>query len=103
MRRDLLRLADLVEAGQAIVRAVEGVSYQEFDRDQELRDAVLWRFTKLGEAASQLSDALRGRHPDVNWRDPIAFRNRIVHGYFDVDDQLVFDAAKRDVPVWWPM
>jgi uncharacterized protein with HEPN domain len=34
----------------------------------------------------------------VNWRDPIAFRNRIVHGYFDVDDQLVFDAAKRDVP-----
>jgi uncharacterized protein with HEPN domain len=80
------------------MRAVDGVPYETFAADDELRDAVLWRFTKLGEAASQLSTELRERHPTVPWREPIAFRNRIAHGYFDVDDQLVYDAAVADVP-----
>ena len=98
MQRDLLRLVDLIAAAEAVLKAVDTVPYEKFSTDEELRDAVLWRFTKLGEAASQLSEDLRARHPAVPWREPIAFRNRIVHGYFDVDDEIVYDAAVGDVP-----
>ena len=98
MQRDLLRLVDLIAAAEAVIRAVDGVPYERFAEDEDLRDAVLWRFTKLGEAASQLSAELRERHGEVLWRDPIAFRNRIVHGYFDVDDEIVYDAAVLDIP-----
>lgn len=98
MQRDLLRLIDLVSAAEAVITAVHGLSYEQFVGDDQLRDAVLWRFTKLGEAAGQLSPELRERHPEIPWREPIAFRNRIVHGYFDVDDQIVYDAAVLDLP-----
>ena len=59
MQRDLLRLVDLIAAAEAVLRAVDQVPYETFAEDEELRDAVLWRFTKLGEAASQPDAAVK--------------------------------------------
>lgn len=52
----------------------------------------------IGEAASRLSVALREQHADVPWRQIIAVRNRIVHAYFDLDWQILWDSAKSDIP-----
>jgi uncharacterized protein with HEPN domain len=52
----------------------------------------------IGEAASRLSDELRARYPDVPWRQIIAVRHRIVHAYFDLDWQILWDAAIDDIP-----
>ncbi|HZI39733.1 MAG TPA: HepT-like ribonuclease domain-containing protein [Acidimicrobiia bacterium] len=98
MQRDRLRLADVIEAAEAILRAVSGVTKEQFEVDEDLRDIVLWRFTKLGEAVHQLSAELRLRHSNVEWAAATAFRNRIVHGYFDIDERVVYDAASDDIP-----
>ncbi len=60
--------------------------------------AVLHHLTVIGEAVSRLSVELRGRYPDVPWRQIIAVRHRIVHAYFDLDWQILWDAAVEDVP-----
>jgi uncharacterized protein with HEPN domain len=63
-----------------------------------LTAAVLHHLTVIGEAMSRLSVELRERHPEVPWRKIIAARHRIVHAYFDLDWQILWDAAISDVP-----
>ena len=52
----------------------------------------------IGEAAAGLSDGFIAQHPEVPWRQIIATRNRVVHGYFEVDLDILWDVAIIDVP-----
>ena len=52
----------------------------------------------IGEAAAGLSDGFIAQHPEVPWRQIIATRNRVVHGYFEVDLDILWDVAVIDVP-----
>ena len=57
---------------------VEGVSVEQLAADRIRRDALLWNFTVLGEAAAQLSDELKQELASVAWRQPARLRNRII-------------------------
>jgi uncharacterized protein with HEPN domain len=59
---------------------------------------VLWRLITIGEAATQVSSAVRRGYPDVPWTAAIAFRNRVVHGYFSIDWKIVWDTATLAIP-----
>ena len=63
-----------------------------------MRDALLWNFTVLGEAAAQLPDELKKAHPGVNWARPSQVRNRIVHGYWSIDLDIILNTALVDLP-----
>jgi uncharacterized protein with HEPN domain len=52
----------------------------------------------IGEAASQISRELRDRSPGLPWTDVIGMRNRLVHAYFDIDPDIVWDTATQDLP-----
>ena len=52
----------------------------------------------IGEAARGLSEELRKAHPEVPWRQMIAMRNVLIHGYFDIDVDLVWSVAHNDLP-----
>ncbi len=69
-----------------------------FLKDEVLPAAILHHLTVIGEAISHLSAALRERHPEVPWRKIVAVRHRIVHAYFDLDWQILWDAATEDIP-----
>jgi uncharacterized protein with HEPN domain len=60
--------------------------------------AVLHHLTVIGEAIGRLSVELRERYPEVPWRQIVAVRHRIVHAYFDLDWQILWDAAGSDIP-----
>jgi uncharacterized protein with HEPN domain len=62
-----------------------------------LQDAVIRNFEIIGEAASRISPVTRSR-PDVPWAKLIAFRNRLIHGYWSVDLILVWDVIENDIP-----
>ena len=55
-------------------------------------------FTVLGEAANQVSQATRDRHPDVPWRRAAGMRNRIVHGYWSTDVDVLVSTARDVIP-----
>lgn len=98
MRRELLILDEIVEAGERAVTIVRGRSVEELRSDLDARDALLWNMTVIGEATNQLPDALWSRFPDVPWRAPVALRNRIVHGYWGIDLEVVHTAALLELP-----
>jgi uncharacterized protein with HEPN domain len=62
------------------------------------RDALLWNLTVVGEAVGRIPDALRAQHPDVPWTQPVRLRNRIVHGYWSVDLDVIHSVALSDLP-----
>jgi len=99
MQRDLLRLVELIDTAEAIASALSEIDFSRFEEDELLHDGILWRLMKVGEAAYQLSDELRERYPEVEWHRAIGFRNRIVHGYFDLDLELIYRTAVENVPV----
>jgi len=69
-----------------------------FLKSEILPAAVLHHLTVIGEAISRLPVDLRERPPQVRWRQIIAMRHRIVHAYFDLNWQMLWDAATGDIP-----
>jgi uncharacterized protein with HEPN domain len=98
MPRDRLLLLEIIDAARRILELTTARSADDFLADRDRRDALLWNFTVLGEAVAQLSGATRARYPDVAWSDPVRLRNRIVHGYWSVDLDVLTDSAHDDLP-----
>ena len=98
MRHELSFLKDILSTCGKIEAIVAATSEDSFLRDEVLPAAVLHHLTVIGEAISRLSVELRERHPEVPWRQIIAVRHRIVHAYFDLDWQILWDAATDDIP-----
>jgi uncharacterized protein with HEPN domain len=97
VRRDDEQLADIVEAAQKIaVRTARGRAA--FDADEDTQIVLLHLIRVIGEVAAGLSDGFIAQHPEVPWRQIIATRNRVVHGYFEVDLDILWDAAIINVP-----
>ncbi len=100
MRRDILLLTEMIDAAQHAQELADGVSAAELGADRRRRDASLWNFTVLGEAAGQLSDETTKRFPEITWQQPVRLRNRIVHGYWSVDVEILHTTAREQLPAF---
>jgi uncharacterized protein with HEPN domain len=100
MRRDLLLLAEMIGAAEQARRLAGGLTLEELQADRLRSDALLWNFTVLGEAAAQLSDEVKERFPDVAWQQPARLRNRIVHGYWSIDMEILHTTATGQLPAF---
>jgi uncharacterized protein with HEPN domain len=69
-----------------------------FDTDELLQSAVLHWIEIIGEAALGVSDKVRDAHSEVPWRVITDMRNRVTHGYFDIDLDIVWNTVTRDLP-----
>ena len=76
---------------------VRGRTRAAFEADEVRQLAVLHLIQVLGEAASRASAAFRDAHPEIPWGQIVGMRNRIVHGYDDVDPDIVWRVAREDV------
>ena len=98
MRRDEARLLDMTLAAQEAMGFVADVSQEGFLADRKLQSAVCMQLEIVGEAARALSDEFKASHPEVPWRDVVGLRHRIVHEYFRLDLDVIWETVKRDLP-----
>jgi uncharacterized protein with HEPN domain len=98
MRPERLYLHDIAEAIQDIEQIVAGRGLDALAGDITVRRAVLHALMVIGEAASKLPVGFKDRHPEVPWRQIVAFRNVVVHGYFALDWDIIRDALTYDLP-----
>ena len=98
MQRDLLLLAEMIEAADQIQQIVAGRSAEELAEDRLRRDALLWNFTVLGEAAAQVELVTKERFPTIAWAEPARLRNRVVHGYWSIDLEILHTTAVDVLP-----
>lgn len=98
MRHESSFLKDILSACRKIEAVVAATSEEQFLNDEVLPAAVLHHLTVVGEAIGRLSAELKGRHPEVPWRQIVAVRHRIVHAYFDLDWKILWGAAIWEIP-----
>jgi uncharacterized protein with HEPN domain len=87
----------MVLACRSVMRFVEGMTLEAYLADEKTRYAVMRGFEILGEAVRHLPDGVKTAHPDIPWSTMAAVRNRIVHGYFGIDDTILFTTIERDI------
>lgn len=91
-KRDiLLLLEDMLQSAQKIKRYTEGLDYSLFLKDDKTIDAVVRNFEIIGEAANRIDPDFRDQNPQIEWKRIRGFRNRIVHDYFGVDYEIVWN------------
>ena len=98
MRDPKERLRDILEAIAAIDRYRDR-DRSAFEQDELLQVWFLRHLQIIGEAARRLPEEIRHQAPDIPWHKIIGMRNILVHGYFAIDLDVVWDAVQRDVPL----
>jgi uncharacterized protein with HEPN domain len=90
-------LEDIVEAAPSLVEFVEGMTLDTYLADRKTRFAVMRGFEMMGEAVRHIPEAIKVADPDIPWAMMAAVRNRVVHGYFGIDDSILFTTIDEDV------
>lgn len=99
MRRpDDALFVDMLLYARRVAAKVADLSRLDFDDNEDLQLALAYLIQTIGEAASRLTAEQRESHPNIPWRDVIGMRNIVVHEYFRLDLDLVWDTAKNNIP-----
>jgi uncharacterized protein with HEPN domain len=96
-------LADMLDAIQATSEFTEDIDYQSFLADRKTRDAVVRNVQILGEAANRVPAIYRDQHPDVEWIKIIRSRHILVHDYFGVDYEIIWQIITVHLPILKPI
>ena len=95
---DRLRLQHMLEAAQKAMTLVKGKTRADLDSNELLPLALVRLLEVLGEAARAVSDRARQGMPQIPWKELAGTRNRLIHGYFDVDLDIVWNIVTIDLP-----
>ena len=97
--RDKSRLDHMLQAIERIRRYTKGKTFEDFIADDMMYYAVVKNIEILGEASNMLTEEFRKEHPQTPWKQVNGMRNYIVHEYFQVDNNVVWDVVTNDLPV----
>lgn len=93
-----LYLEDILTAARKIVEFTKGLSYVQFRDDDKTFDAVVRNLEIIGEAAKKIPDDLRKSHAKIEWKKIAGLRDILIHEYFGIDAELVWDIVQNKVP-----
>ncbi len=91
-------LKHILDAIDLIESYLRGKSYEEFEKNRMLQDAVIREIEIIGEATKNLSAGFRNKYPEIPWRQIAGMRDKLIHGYFGVDLGAGWDTATKDIP-----
>ncbi len=94
---DLL-LNDIRQAIDRIEQYIKNLSFDDFSDDQKSVDAVVRNLEIIGEAASRLPDEFREKYSEIEWYKVVGLRHRIVHEYFGIDLEIIWQILQKDLP-----
>ena len=97
--RDKSRLEHILQAIERIRRYTKGKTFDDFIADDMMYYAVVKNIEIIGEASNMLTEEFRNAHPDTPWKLVNGMRNYIVHEYFQVDNNVVWDVITGDLPL----
>lgn len=90
-------LQHILESIEWIEKDIKGLSEQEFLENVPIQDAVVRRIEIIGEAVKSLPEGLKNENPQTPWQDIADMRNKLIHEYFEVDLELVWEVVKEDL------
>jgi len=96
--QDIVRLRHILDAAKKIVEYTESIQRDGLDRDEKLALALVRLLEIIGEAAKAVSQDFRRNNPQIPWREIAGTRDRLIHGYYDIDFDVVWQIVSGDIP-----
>lgn len=91
-------IEDMLKYCRELLDFVEGLGYQQYLADTRTLRATSFNLEHIGEAASKVPKEVRDRHPEVNWNQMIGLRHVIVHAYYDIEFDKLWEIMKDEIP-----
>jgi uncharacterized protein with HEPN domain len=98
MSRDNIRLRHMLDAAKEALSFASDKSRAELEDNRMLVLSLVKSTEIIGEAASRVSLESRASYPQIPWQEIIGMRNRLIHGYFDVDLDVLWSTITKDLP-----
>ncbi len=98
VRRDSDYLDDMEHGIKKVLTHLKGLTKDEFMEDEWMQDATVRNIEIIGEAAKQLSEQARALRPQLQWTKLMGMRDRLAHGYFAVNLDVVWNTVREDLP-----
>jgi len=99
MKRDIrLFIEDILESIRLIKKYRGNLSKENLDNNQELKDSIVRRLEIIGEAVKNIPDDFKDKYPEVPWKKIAGLRDIIIHAYFNIDLDIMWDIIKEDLP-----
>ena len=96
--QDKVRLRHILEASRQAFAFLGNKKRQDFDADQQLQFALIRCIEVIGEAAAHVSDECRCHCSDIPWAKIVATRNRLIHAYFDINLNVIWETCTDELP-----
>ena len=91
-------IEDILEAMTNAIEFTKDMSYDEFVKDTKTVYAVIRAIEIIGEAVKNIPEDIRKKYPDIPWRSMAGMRDKVIHAYFGVKIERVWEVVKRDIP-----
>jgi uncharacterized protein with HEPN domain len=98
MRDSKLYLKDILAAMEAIEQFVKGIDFETFKNDDMMSSAVIRKFEILGEATKNIPEEIKQKYSAIPWKDMSGMRDRLIHFYFGIKYELVWETIKKEIP-----
>jgi len=98
MKDDELYLKHIRDSISKIEEYTKGIDREKFLENSLIQDGVVRQLEIIGEATKKLSQEFRSKYPQSPWKDIAGMRDKLIHGYFGVNLDAVWDTVKSDIP-----
>jgi len=88
----------ILQAIDRIYKYTQGISRDDFDRNEMLQDAVIRNIEIIGEAAKNISNSFKKTYPEIPWREMSGMRDKLIHDYIGTDLEVVWKTIEIDLP-----
>ncbi len=91
-------LQDILDAVNAAIEFVEGMTFAEFEGDKKTIFAATRAIQIIGEAAKKIPDSIKAQYPEIPWKGMTGMRDKVTHEYFGVNLDVLWDTIQQDLP-----
>jgi len=98
-----LFIQDILQAIKDIDEFTSNMDFEEFCKDEKTKSAVVWQIHIIGEASKNISKSISDKYKEVPWKYMARIRDKIVHFYFGIDYEIVWDVVKKKLPEIKPL
>jgi len=98
LKSDFIRLRHILDAAKEAIELAHSKSRQDLNSDRTLCLSLIYLIANIGEASRYVSDSFRKSHPEIPWKKMIGMRDRLIHGYFNVNLNTVWQTIIEDLP-----
>lgn len=89
---------DMIKFSEKLLDYTAEIDQESFEADEKTYDAAVRKLELIGEAATHIPEVIREKYTDISWRQIIATRNRLIHGYLGIDNDILWSIIRDDIP-----